>query len=582
MDFVNLNAIVRDALSNPDADVRKKSRQELAKILDFDVPNLAYFLALYAKHIQPVDSKKITLGDCSGAGQCDVAGTDVAYTTAVASKELMKELPYVDYKQLLKSKKTYSKHAKKTRLWLKKMQAGVGTSMIRKSYLAGVHGISEKKVKLGSKGTDLFIKYKGKNVSLAEVQILQAVADSKAGLYEEIILHDIVSSETFEAVNNIWKSPCVLNPKKKYLIYIDSVKGHTRFKESIQSYQPTIDDAGSLSLKRSNPGGHGYIAVDAFLAAYFTDQLPCARSRALVSVLGNGEDLGSTPDPVMIGWIVKNKVPIVMLTTEKTEIDMKGGQIALVKRSGNGGKDTGVYVTIVEKAQAESAGQLKLFEQMGLRKGDKRSFFNTNVAVLNYEVLVPKIKKLIEEIGLDRFVEVITPDLIENTKKQVDEDGVTRSYIQLEGAMGSSILNLDKFWREHYGEPIVHFINIDRKNRTQFFSPVKTAFDFFMQFFSDKFVLDKKRVRLIDKRPGSLPLIELKDDFYNDVQNVLGAFKGASIVGLDSLKIEGKVLLKGFKLKGDVQIINRTGKVADLNKYGKYKSGKLVNSKIEI
>ncbi len=576
MDFVNLNAVVREAMSSKDDDSLKRSRQELAKILGFDIPNLAYFLALYSKYKRPKNEKKIILGDCADTPQCQISDTDIAYTTAVASDELMSNLPFVEYKKILRAKNNYSERAKKVRLWLKKMQAGVGTSLDRKKYLSRVLGVDEKQVKLGSKGTDLFIKYKGKQISLAEAQILQAINDAKAGIYSQIILHDIVSSETLSAVNKIWKKPCVFNPKKKYLEYINSTKMHSRFRESVQSHQPTIDEKGDISLNRSNPGGHGFISVDAFLASYFTDELPNKDYRDLVSVLGNGEDLGSTPDPVMIGWVVKNDIPVAMLTTEKTEIDMKGGQIALVKSS------NGVYVTIVEKAQAQAAGQIDLFEQMGLRKGDKKSFFNTNVAIFNYEALVPRIQKLIKEIGLDSFVEIITPDLIENAKQQLDKDGVTRTYTQLEGAMGSSILNLDKFWRQHYGEPLVHFINIDRKNRTRFFSPIKTPFDFFMQFFSDKFIFDPKTVRLIDQNPGHLPFIAFKDPYYNDVQNVLDAFKGGSIIKLNRLAIDGKTVMPKFKLKGDLDVINRTGNIADLNKYDKCKKKELINSNVEI
>ena len=546
MDFVNLNAIAREATSNSDELTLKKSRDKLAKILNFDKPNLAYFLALYAKHFQNSDNKKIVLGDDKIALVKDkCVGCDIAYTTAVASDDLMKHLPFVDYADLLRSKNNYPQYAKRTRLWLKKMQAGVGSSMTRKSYLARIHNINEEGVKLGSKGTDLFINYKGKLISIAEAQILQAIMDAKAGLYSEIILHDIVSKETIEAINNIWKSKCVLDPDKKYIEYIKSVKGHTRFKESIQSQQPTIDEKGELSLNRVGPGGHGFIAVNALLAAYYTEELPGSSHKDLVSVIGNGEDLGSTPDPVMIGWMVNNKIPLAMLTTEKTEIDMKGGQIAIVN-------DKTTYVTIVEKAQAEYAEQIDLFEKMGLRKGDKKSFFNTNVAIFNYDVLVPKLKKLIAEIGVEKFIEVITPDLIENVKKQTDKDGVIRKYIQLEGAMGSSILNLDRFWRGHYGEALVHFINIDRKNRTRFFSPIKTPFDFFMQFFSDRFVFDEKTVRLIDQRPGTLPFVNFKDDYYNDVQNVLSAFEGASVIELDELSVEGKVMFNGVKLRGTV------------------------------
>jgi hypothetical protein len=54
-------------------------------------------------------------------------------------------------------------------------------------------------------------------------------------------------------------------------------------------------------------------------------------------------------------------------------------------------------------------------------------------------------------------------------------------------------------------------------------------------------------MRLVDKRRGALPLIELKDDYYNDVKNVLECFKGSSTIDLDELYIEGVVNLTGVK-----------------------------------
>ncbi len=63
---------------------------------------------------------------------------------------------------------------------LKKMQAGTGSSIHRNKYLAYHFGIDEKDVEIGAKGTDLFVKLKsGDIVSLAEIQILQAISDAE-------------------------------------------------------------------------------------------------------------------------------------------------------------------------------------------------------------------------------------------------------------------------------------------------------------------------------------------------------------------------------------------------------------------
>ncbi len=519
-----------------------------------------YFLSLYSKYKDPRAKTPMCIGEN-------------VYPTAIADKELMKHLPYVEYEEIFKEKEELYKHALRARLWIKKMQAGTGSSMTRDTYLSELLNVPKEKIKIGAKGTDLFIEVKDKRysgvkkyISLAEVQMLQSIVDSLKCIYSEIIFHDVVSVETKASVNAIWDTPCLFDPSKTYFEYIKSTKGLMRFKESVQTYQQTVDEKGLLSSNRTNPGGHGFIAVEALCAAYLKNELPENNHKHLIGVVGNGEDLGSTPDAVIFGWMLKEQVPIVMITTDKTELDMKGGQISLVK------DNEGVHVTIIEKAQAEACGQLELFEKIGLRKEDKRSFFNTNVAVFNYEVLVPLIKGLVEEVGEQEFINIISPDLIQNAKKQKDKDGVVRTYIQLEGAMASSLLNLDKFWREHYGKPIVHFVNVGKQNRTRFFSPVKTAFDFFIQFHSDRFVLDMETMRLVDKRKGSLPLIELKGEYYNDVKNVLECFNGVSTIDLDELNIEGRVNLSGVRLAGKVEIINKSDNIVDLSKVKELKN----------
>ncbi|MEI6093214.1 MAG: hypothetical protein WCQ47_05980, partial [bacterium] len=75
---------------------------------------------------------------------------------------------------------------------------------------------------------------------------------------------------------------------------------------------------------------------------------------------------------------------------------------------------------------------------------------------------------------------------------------------------------------------------------------------------------------------------DFKDEYYSDVQNVLDSFKDTSVLGLDSLEIEGKVILEGVELNGNVKIINKTGKLTNLNNCDKCVSGRIINSKIEI
>lgn len=461
----------------------------------------------------------------------------------------LKNLPIFQYKDLQKKTATYFKNAKSCSIWLKKAQGGGGTSIKREIYLKKLTGDAH----LRAKGTDLFVYLGDDLISLAEVQILQSAHSLMTGDFKEIFYDDLVGKESQGAIHKMWKRKSWLDKSTTYIDLGKKVKGFSKFKETLQALLPTLDDRGELTLDRQAPGGHAFFAFETLISAAEEKDLPPATGTHLLSVIGNGEDLGSTPDGVIFGWIVEEKIPITMITTDKTEIDLKGGQIASYKS-----RDGQESVTIIEQAQAKESGQLDVFEK-------NKGLFNTNVAVFNYSVLVPKLKKLCEKIGVDSFERIIMPTLIENKKTQKNADGEVHTYEQLEGAMGSTLLNLDAAWRRNFNEPLVHFVNIDRANRTRFFSPVKTAFDFFLLFHSDRFNLDQKTFRLVDNRPGALPFIQLNHPFYLEVQNVLGAFSNTEVLDLDYLLVEGNpVTLSDLKLAGKVHIINTAERMVDL------------------
>ncbi len=534
-----------------------QEKEELKKLLGFDDLNLAYYMALYGKYKKSLSGEKSELPLYIHESNVKSSGDiEIVYPTAIANEEQMKLLPAVHYKDLVASGKKDS--AKKAALWVKKMQAGTGSSMTRNSYLAEEKGIKESEVRIGAKGTDLFIDYaQGKKISIAEAQILQAITDEKKGVFGAVVLHDIVSSETESSIDSIWDKECLLNPGSSYRAVIEKLPGVQYFGKSFQHYIPTLDKDNNVSFNRSAPGGHALFGVDALLAAFKKEMRPNVGQCPLISSIGNGEDLSSSPDAYMVNWMVEENIPIAMVTTTKTSNDMKGGQIAVVP----GDKP---YVTMMEKAQAETANQLPLFESLGLREGDGEAFFNTNMVLINYSILVPKIEKLVDEIGENEFLKIIAPDLIQNNKKQKDSDGVERSYLQLEGAMGTVVLNLDRYWREKYGEPVVHFLNVDAINRTQFFCPIKTAFDYFMQFHSDRFAFDPNTFRLINLNPGELPMVNFKASEYKDVGSVLSLFKGAKIKHLKNLSVVGVVDFSKVEMVGDIEVINEDGPVSIL------------------
>ncbi len=519
----------------------------------FDPLNRTYYKILVDKFLAQATQKSEAMSIFEPG--LDSKGQTIVYPTAIASPKQMEQVPLYHHGKLGAS---LAKEAKQSVLWVKKMQAGTGSSLTRQTFLAKILGVPEGNIAIGAKGTDLHIEVKMGDrtqvVSLAEIQILQSLYDVQKGHLGGVVWHDIVGPETRNSLASIWQKPSLVDPTLTYAELIDKAQGISRGRETFQDHMPIVSETAGFSFNSISPAGHGLFAVEALIAAYKKGKLPKSEGKTLISSIGNGEDLSSTPDARMIGLMREKQIPIAMVTTTKTNNDLKGGQIALAQK-----KDGSTYITIVEKAQAEASNQLPLFEQLGLRKGDAMALFNTNMVLFNYEVLAPKIRRLVKEVGEARFLEIIAPDLIVKPKEVESQ-----AFTQLEGAMGSVILNLDKFWREKYGEPLVSFINVDAQNRTQFFSPIKSAFDFFLQFHSDRFRFDNRSMKLVNRRPGFLPEVELGDKIYKDVQNVLDAFAGTKVRELDQLRIDGAVYLPRMTLKGKVTIANETGKPVTL------------------
>jgi UDP-N-acetylglucosamine pyrophosphorylase len=242
-----------------------------------------------------------------------------------------------------------------------------------------------------------------------------------------------------------------------------------------QLKMPTIDESGELTTKRQAPCGHGFIGFHEIIDAVnsSTNEIVC---------IGNGEDINSTIDSKIASLVVSQNIPILMITTDKTSVDLKGGQLALVK-------ENVPYLTIVEKAQAQKSNQLEYFEKLGLRANDKKALFNTNVAVINKKALRKVISKYVENFDLDTFLDKISPNVIKNTKTQDNEQ-----FIQLESALGSVLLNTDKFFREEFGVKVLSILNLSTDDREKFFLPIKSRPEY--DFIKSNYIFDEADLKL--------------------------------------------------------------------------------------
>ncbi len=377
----------------------------------------------------------------------------------IANDKELSSITIQKYEQLTDD---LSKNLKNYDYTILKMQAGLGSSVKRKDLIAKV----EKRTRLGAKGTDLYFEVEGQMKSISELQLLQAQALGEKKIFKNINYVNLVNKETKDAVDE---------SSQKF----QESKSLNILEDIYQKKMKTIGADGELTDRRRAPAGHGFVGFSAILDTYLNDL------RHEIVAIGNGEDLCSTPDPLMINWVVENNIPITMLTTTKTQADKKGGQISIVTGENE-------HVTIVEKAQAEESGQLEYFEALGLRAGDKESLFNTNIVIINKKALKEMFNKYLGGMSADEFSQCFTPDIIKNVKEQDGE-----KFTQLESALGSVVLNLDRFFREKFSQPLVSFLNLNKNDRRKFFMPIKKRSDY--DEILEAFKVDANSFQLVPK-----------------------------------------------------------------------------------
>lgn len=559
-----------------------------------------YFYVLYKKYWQKQRSLRI--------------GNNFIPSAFLKSPKKHKQLGVVDYSDIIKDS-CLADYSKKVKLICNPMDGGIGSSLLRIDYLKRIWKEIKRKGKprLGAKGVDLYFELQaagrrksgGKNraeekVSITELKYLQIIKESR--FYNKVIIEELVNNESLSSINEFLDNTVNLNdrlnrqPKKIKLNYRQLISKKKKISLSdrmiLQSSFPTIDKKNtSLTLKRMAPGGHGQLGFIVLKEAVYRKPI-CAKKE--VRAIYNGDGPNNFPDWFIVGYMVKKRIPIVMITSTKTSLDKKGGLIGLeLSRAG-------LKPQILELAQAESQKQQELFAKIGLEGFNKKiygqankQYFNTNMALFNYSVLTPFLKDLCALIGEKRYSEIISPDLIRNEKVQNNN-----AYIQLEGALASALLNLAGFVKTSRNKKIkdlvkkhgignfLVIVNIGRNLRTKFFTPVKFAWDFWFYAYSDHFRINTKTFKLENLKPGSLPGFDLSW-FYRDLENCIKAFGRASTVELDSLTVEGKVLMKNAKLAGCVHIKSETDAVIDLNskrigKHFEHKEGRLFLKNIKV
>lgn len=571
-------------------------------------------------------------------------GRNFLPSAVLDAKQQHNTLGLVDYRDVA-SNPTYADAAANATLTVHTLDAGLGTNLGREDYLQSHWDRMRRQgqPRIGSKGTDIHIPVQVPGFSetgdpivqevlipVTELKVLRMAAE--ATMYRGLIFRPVVNTDSAQAVNEFLASTHLFDHvdarQEGGKTYIDHFQDHPNAKIGdfiMQGDLPTIDVAtGLLTTDRKAPGSHGQIG--AIVLQEIATQERSADSPPSVRVICNGDGPNNFVSPEMVGFVLSEQAGVVMVTTTKTPLDLKGGLIGM-ELTQNSDEQLVPVPQLCELAQARKAGWEEEFYATGLSYGTEvlpghlqahhkpgEQSFNTNTAIFNEGLLATFLPRLREVIGEDAYRAATTPDLIENKKEQ---NG--RQFVQLEGALGSVLLNLNRcvitnphakaLWEEiSGGNPFLRIINVDEEARDEFFTPTKYASDVVLYTATDHFGINMKRFVLENVRPGHLPRLSenwVQDPWYMNLTNAYSAIGGTSMINLDELDIDGvyvedannpqrkiknggRVVMAGAILQGTIRIVSaydnsETNGVFDLNsKSARMQLGQTANERLAL
>ncbi|MDH5174366.1 MAG: hypothetical protein OEW43_03800, partial [Elusimicrobiota bacterium] len=540
-----------------------------------------YFPGIYMRYLSPEQRDPII--DIPGAEGGNFRPS--AMFTESKRRSLFSVVKYADMAQ----NSAYAQEAKDVALTLNPMNGGIGISVWRKRYLRQIWPEIEREgpFTFGSKASDLFfdVTFKGKNalgatvdktvkVSIDEVILLRTIKNATS--YGSTLFQELVSDKTAVSITALLNSTCVYDriddtrqEKRTYREYIAEKIG---IDLKYQAAVPTIDAAtGRLTQEMTFPAGTGHWGMMVLWDAA-TNEVP-DDGMTHIRVIFNADGVNNAPDDSTItGWMSKEDIPIAVVTTTRTPLDVKTGLLGIETLP-----DGKLRVKVMETATAERNGQADEFGNMGLPGGlgeEGGQYANTNLTYVNQSRLQPFLQAVKDALGEEKFIEVVTPDVLIHERTKGD-----KSFVQLEGGLTSALLNLDAFitttdnpavvaLKERFGiNKLVYIVNVEPEDISKFHTSVKYSPDFWRHAHTDRYYLDATDLVLVDNNPGRKPKVDLKDSYYSDLQNCIDSLGHASIVAADELTINGIVHLKDAVLMGKVIIDNDSGHAVDLNSH---------------
>ena len=234
----------------------------------------------------------------------------------------------------------------------------------------------------------------------------------------------------------------------------------------------------------------------------------------------NADNLGASPDARLAGWFAASGAPFAMEVCRRTDMDRKGGHLAIRKSDGR--------LILREVAQTPPDDMDDFSDE------DKHRFFNTNTLWLDLRALLERLTDSGGAIGLP---------LIANRKTVDPKDSGSTKVIQIESAMGAAIEVFEG----------ATAIQVPRSR----FLPVKTTNELLLVR-SDVYARDEAG-RLV-RTAESTPSIRLDPAYYKTIAD----FEARFPAGPPSLRDATTFVVEGdWTFEADVTVRGRTELFAD-------------------
>lgn len=275
------------------------------------------------------------------------------------------------------------------------------------------------------------------------------------------------------------------------------------------------------------PPGHGDIYAALVTSGTLEALLAAGYDYAFVA---NVDNLGAVIDTAILGYFAENRFPFMMEVADRTEMDKKGGHLAVRASDGQ--------LILRESAQCPKE-DMAAFQDIS-----RHRYFNTNNLWLN----LPALKSVLQE----RHYNLGLP-MILNAKTVDPRDSNSTAVYQLETAMGSAIAVFAGS----------QALRVPRRR----FAPVKTTDDL-LAVRSDAYTLtdDFHVVRNSAGRSDQL-VVTLDPAYYKFVSELDKRFvHGApSLIGCRRLRVEGDFRFgRDIVCKGAVRLINTSNEPVTL------------------